>query len=156
MKYQNYIKEIRIRRNISQTDLAKKVGIDRSSLARIEAGNRKIPKDKEELFCIVLDISLEELFGSEYKREIDNELLEYSISVIDSVTDSSTLTKKQRLDLARKVYSMMSELLEKELTPEEVDEEVKILKEKTEAAVKEMRLARNNIFENLKQKLSKN
>lgn len=150
MKYPNRIKEIRIERDISQTDLAKKVGIDRSSLAHIEAGSRKIPKESVELFCVILNVSIDDLFGSSEAERIDEVILKESIEIINSVVDASDLTENQRINLLKHTYKMVKDVLEKDLTDEELEEEVNNLKKEIDKEASKTQERKKSIFNILK------
>ena len=150
MKYPNRIKEIRIEKDISQTDLAKKVGIDRSSLAHIEAGGRKIPKESVELFCVILNVSIEDLFGSSEAERIDEVILKDSIEIINSVIDASDLTENQRINLLKHTYKMVKDVLEKDLTDEELAEEVNNLKKEIDKEASKIQERKKSIFNFLK------
>lgn len=58
----NRIKEVRIEKNISQSDLANLVGVSRNSISSIEIG-KYCPSAKLALIiCIALEKNFEELF----------------------------------------------------------------------------------------------
>lgn len=150
MKYPNFIKEIRVKKHISQTDLAKKIGIDRSSLAHIEAGARKIPKECIELLCLILNVSVHDLFGSSEEERIDEVILKDSIEIINSVIDASDLTENQRINLLKHTYKMVKDVLEKDLTDDELEEEVNNLKKEIDKEAFKIQERKKNIFNFLK------
>lgn len=58
----NRLKELRVDYGLSQTELAKRVGVSRNTISSIETG-RFYPTAKLALIlCIALDISFEDLF----------------------------------------------------------------------------------------------
>ena len=64
MKIYENIRELRKKKNITQEELAKKVGYtDRSSIAKIEKGKVDIPYSKIIEFATVFDVQPEELMG---------------------------------------------------------------------------------------------
>lgn len=54
----------RIKKDITQIDLAKKLGITYTTYGAIEAGRRTARKEIAEKICKILGISLEEAFSS--------------------------------------------------------------------------------------------
>jgi len=56
-----YIKQIRQQRQMSVTDLAKKVDINKSTLSRYENGTRKIPMEDIADFANVLGVTTESI-----------------------------------------------------------------------------------------------
>lgn len=56
-----YIKQIRQQNNISVTDLAKKVDINKSTLSRYENGSRKIPMEDIAKFANALGVTPESI-----------------------------------------------------------------------------------------------
>lgn len=67
-----YIKQIRQQKNISVTDLAKKVDINKSTLSRYENGSRKIPMEDIADFANVLGVTPESILFENDKNEINN------------------------------------------------------------------------------------
>jgi transcriptional regulator with XRE-family HTH domain len=58
------IKELRISKtNLSQEDFAKKIGIDRAYLSRVENGKQNLTIESISLICSGLNISLNEFFN---------------------------------------------------------------------------------------------
>lgn len=146
----NNIKAIRKRKGYSQIDLAEGIGLDRSFLSQIETGKAKMPEEYIEKLCIFLDSSENEIFGEEKSKKIDGSVLNYAIEIIDSVTDASDLTKKQRLNLINHAYRMVEEALEKKLTPEQLELEVKKLKQEIDKEVKETQEHKKGILSFIK------
>lgn len=60
-KYGPYIKGLREKRDISQIEMAKKIGISRASYITIEQGKRELSFSEAEKLCAFLGISLREL-----------------------------------------------------------------------------------------------
>ena len=146
MKYPNQIKEIRIRKNLSQTDLASKIGMDRSFLSHIELGNRKVPDQFVEKLCIVLDVGLDQLFGSSTVERIDEVVLKYAIEIVSASIDASDLTENQRVNLVKNAYKMVKEVFERKLTNEQLEEEVNKMKQELDKEVSEIQEQKKNIF----------
>lgn len=57
------VKNWRIRRNLSQRDLAKQIDVSYSYISRIEVGLRQPTLDKLELIAIALEICPKDLFS---------------------------------------------------------------------------------------------
>ena len=146
MKYPNRVKEIRTEKSCSQTDLAEKIGIDRSFLAHIESGERKIPKRYVDKLCIVLNVSVDDLFGHSEVERIDDSILSSAIEIVDSVVDASDLTENQRLNLLKHTYKMVKEALEREMTNEQLEDEVNKLKHELDKEVSDIKERKKNIF----------
>lgn len=64
-KYASFIKSLRTKRGVSQSDLAKKLDISRPSYIAIEQGKRELTLGEFEKLSAVLGVSLEELEGGE-------------------------------------------------------------------------------------------
>lgn len=60
----NRIRNLRLAKNLSVTQLAKKAYISQSYLSDIESGRTAPSLDKLNIICETLDISLSEFFGS--------------------------------------------------------------------------------------------
>ena len=58
----NNLKEARHEKNISQTELAKMVGVSRQTISSIETGQFNPTATLALIFCIALDKTFEELF----------------------------------------------------------------------------------------------
>ncbi|MDD3403480.1 MAG: AAA family ATPase [Hespellia sp.] len=62
-KFHEYLRLIRMTREYTQTQMAEKLGIPRSTYSNYEAGKRSPDLDTLEAICDVLDCSMDELFG---------------------------------------------------------------------------------------------
>lgn len=62
-KFGERIKELREERDMSQEDLAFKVGVDRSYMGFVERGERNPTLDKIDKIARALNITLQELFS---------------------------------------------------------------------------------------------
>lgn len=114
-KNRNKIKEIREKRGYTQTDFAKKIGMNRSFLSQVESGQEKVPNKYRERICQELGASEEELYGTSESYVIKDEYLEYSMEIIDSITDASDLSKEERIKILSEVYKMVWNFFENEL-----------------------------------------
>jgi len=65
-KYASFIKDVRIKRKISQSDLAEKLGISRPSYIAIEQGKRDLTLGEFKKLSNILGISFEELQSGEF------------------------------------------------------------------------------------------
>ena len=54
----NWIKEMRVAKGYSQSDLGDKIGIDQATVSKVEAGRWSITIDMLSRFCIALDAYL--------------------------------------------------------------------------------------------------
>ena len=62
LKLQNKLKEARSEKNISQSQLAKMVGVSRNTISSIETGQFNPTAKLALVLCIALDKKFEELF----------------------------------------------------------------------------------------------
>lgn len=69
------IKEIREKREISNTELAKLCGIEQSLMSRIERNERRVDIVKLENICNALNVTLAEFFENEREKVFSNDLL---------------------------------------------------------------------------------
>jgi DNA-binding XRE family transcriptional regulator/uncharacterized phage-associated protein len=60
-KYASFIKTLRLKRGLSQTVLAKKIGLSRQSYMAVERGAREMTLQEAEKLCTLYSISIEEL-----------------------------------------------------------------------------------------------
>ncbi len=150
----NKLKEIRERKGYSQTEFANKIGLNRSFLAQIESGKAKMPEKYIEKTCIILGVAEGEVFDISEEKKIDDTILNYAIDIADSITDASDLTKKQRLLLVHRIYDLINEVFEKKLTNEQLDDELKKLREEVKKDANESKEMKQNIFKLFKQKLT--
>jgi transcriptional regulator with XRE-family HTH domain len=151
----NKLKELREQKGYSQTEFAKEIGLSRSFLAQIESGKGKLPEKYIEKTCLLLHATEDEIFGYSEIKKIDDEILANAVEIIDSVVDASDLTKKQRLILIERAYHMINEVVEKNLSPEQLETEVQKLKQDAEKELMETKETKKNIlklFKNLTKK----
>lgn len=65
------IKELRIKCNLSQEDLANAVGISRVAISQIEVGERAVKTEELKNFSAVFEVSIDSLMESEKKKKIN-------------------------------------------------------------------------------------
>lgn len=65
------IKKARLQKNLTQIELAKKIGVEQPAINRYESGKRSNRVDMENIIKIaeVLDVSLDYLFGLKEKND---------------------------------------------------------------------------------------
>jgi len=68
------IKSIRVTKGLSQEFVAEHLGINQSTLARMEMGNPKLDSKQLISLCEVLEIDLEELIGFVSPQKINQSL----------------------------------------------------------------------------------
>jgi len=79
------IKQIRMNRNLSESEVAKHSGIPLSTIHSIECGNNKEPSFQNiAAICAVLDFSLDKLKYINDNEEINN--IEYNNDIIENVS----------------------------------------------------------------------
>jgi len=74
------IRDLRVTKtNLSQDDFAKKIGIDRTYLSRVESGKQNITIENLNLICNGLSITLHDFFNP-FSKKIDDDkekIIEY-------------------------------------------------------------------------------
>lgn len=67
------IRDLRVTKtNLSQDDFAKKIGIDRTYLSRVESGKQNITIENLNLICNGLSITLHDFFNP-FSKKIDDD-----------------------------------------------------------------------------------
>ncbi len=149
-------KELYKERGFNQTSFAKEIGMNRSFLSQVESGAEKLPKKYVKKICAVLNIEedqLSQIFQNDKKiNPFNKEYLEYTIDIVDSITDASDLSKSERLELLDRVYAMVNEFFAKGKTLQELEEELNKLRKENEENEK----VKKSLFEFIKKKLTKN
>lgn len=147
------LKEFRNKKKYTQAQLADKLGMNRSLLAQIEREKAKLPEKYIEKLCLILNIKIEDLFESkkEESNEIDDELLEISIDIIDSIIDASDISQEERLNLLYNVYHLVEEVSVKNISNEELEKEVEEIKAriKEEAELKKAKKDKRSLLKSL-------
>ncbi len=62
LKLQNRLKEVRLEKNLSQSQLAEMVGVSRNTISSIETGQFNPTAKLALILCIALDKNFEDLF----------------------------------------------------------------------------------------------
>lgn len=65
------IVDLREKRNITQTELAKRMGLDKSSMSKIENGTRKVSSDELSMLSTIFGVTSDYLLGKENKKTAD-------------------------------------------------------------------------------------
>ena len=63
------IKQCRISRGFTQEDIAEKMGLSKQFILQIEQGERKIPVDRLIQIANILDCTLDDLVGRNFRKE---------------------------------------------------------------------------------------
>lgn len=91
----NIIREKRIEKNISQTELASLIGVDVSFLCKIEKNEKKLSLEKLELVANILNLDFIKYKNEYYYDKIDsifeNENEEYKIMIINNLTNKNNV-----------------------------------------------------------------
>lgn len=58
------IVDLREKANMTQTELAKKMGFDKSTMSKVENGTRKVSSDELRKFSSIFDVSADYLLGN--------------------------------------------------------------------------------------------
>ena len=65
MKFAERLKDLRTKRGYSQQDLAKKLGISKSTISMLEVGSRQPSKEMMELIADYFNVTLDYLMGKD-------------------------------------------------------------------------------------------
>lgn len=126
------VKSFREQLGCSQTDFAKKIGMNRSFLSQVESGEAKIPKRYISKICEIFDVTEAQITGSEESHPLNKEYLVYAMEIIDEIYGSSTLPPAERAELVNRVYEIVRGFFAKKLSPEEMELELQKLKKESE------------------------
>lgn len=98
------IKETRTRLSITQTELAKRINMARTSLTNIESGEQKLPIHMLYKIALVLKVPITELLPEFKEEDIDISALLDQKRVVDEKGQETTLEDKEKeriLDLIK-------------------------------------------------------
>ncbi|MGC8916026.1 MAG: helix-turn-helix domain-containing protein [Thermoanaerobaculum sp.] len=90
------IREYRLRRHLTQTDLARQIGISQSDLSRMEKGEYRVPLDVLFRILQVFEMSLGEFFGELSHQSLTREEQE----LLESFRKLSREARQEVLDFA--------------------------------------------------------
>lgn len=76
-KFGEYIRKLRIKSGLNQTQLAAKVGLDSGGLSKIETGKKDLKEDKLVLLAEVFEISNEEIKTQYFSDKFAKDCLKY-------------------------------------------------------------------------------
>lgn len=111
MEFSERLKELRIKRGYSQYDLAKKLGVSKSTISMMEVGSRQPSIEMMEALCDFFNVSMDYLRGKEdvsfyyftpdqsdllMKLSADDELY----ALVEKVVNGSSDQKKRLLQMA--------------------------------------------------------
>lgn len=101
------IKALREKRDWNQTALAKKIGVSKSVMSRIEAGRRPLEDTLLVKLVEVLDVSADYILGTEEKNEIHTEVTPLDKKKKQIMTIVNQTNDMQELDLTFEVIKKM-------------------------------------------------
>ena len=81
------IKELRIKKGLSQQQLAELINIDQRNLSNIECGNT-FPAKSLDIIAQKLNISLTELFDFEYLSKDEEEMKKYIVNRLENLNNN--------------------------------------------------------------------
>lgn len=82
------IKELRKAKNLKQSELAELVGIETTSICKIESGNHFPKEDNLEKIAEALDVEIKDLFAFSHLQD-RKVLLSEIMSLLDSTSDNN-------------------------------------------------------------------
>lgn len=86
----NRVKQLREEKHITQEKLAKAVGIDRTTISKVESGERELTLDHLQRISKFFDVSFDYVLGTSNDRKI-------KVQVIDIQPDGVTKTQMEFL-----------------------------------------------------------
>lgn len=66
----NKIVNLREERNITQSELARRLGLDKSSMSKVESGSRKVSTDELKKISEIFEVSTDYLLGNTIDRNV--------------------------------------------------------------------------------------
>ena len=111
MEFAERLKDLRTKRGYSQYDLAKKLGVSKSTISMMEVGSRQPSIEMMETLCDFFNVSMDYLRGKEdvsfyYFTPDQSDLLmklsadEELYSLVEKVVNGSSDQKKRLLQMA--------------------------------------------------------
>lgn len=94
------IVDLRERVNMSQSELAKRLGIDKSSMNKIEKGTRKVSSEELDKIASIFDVSTDYLLG---RNTPDKKHIEQEIDLDKAIDESRSFDGKPISDHDREV-----------------------------------------------------
>lgn len=93
------IKKYRLQKELSQEQLAEKVGIAVTNMGKIERGESFVTASTLEKLCNVLDVNVKNVFDFEYSKTVDEMKNEINLSKLN----------EEKLYLIYKIYKFLIE-----------------------------------------------
>lgn len=78
------IVDLREKQEMTQTELAKKMGLDKSSMSKIENGTRKVSSDELRKLSDIFDVSADYLLGTVSKKSNNDLSLDEAVDSVMS------------------------------------------------------------------------
>lgn len=101
---------MRIKRNISQEDIAKLISVTQPTYSRKERGKTEITMPEWQHLALILNVKLDEIYQDKNNsNELENLHIHYSSSALNSIENVSVY-KKQNSKLKDKIRMLQAEL----------------------------------------------
>lgn len=101
----NRVKQLREEKHITQEKLAKAVGIDRTTISKVESGERELTLDHLQRISKFFDVSFDYVLGTSNERK-------NTIQIIDMTNAKDGVTKVQ-MDVLKKIEDLNEKDIEK-------------------------------------------
>jgi transcriptional regulator with XRE-family HTH domain len=119
MKLHEKIKSLRVKKGLSQAEMASKIGLSHGHITRLESGkfnpSTEVLKKIADLFDVSTDFMLDDSTNNEYDIDVKNKPLAEKIKLI------SSLDEKQQEAVITIIDSMVKEKKMKEVLTHSVD-----------------------------------
>ncbi|MFC4101042.1 helix-turn-helix domain-containing protein [Paenibacillus xanthanilyticus] len=92
------LRELRLRKNISQEEVAKQIGITRSAYSHYEINNRQPVYETLKKLAVLFNVSLDYIIGGEQPTKPDTQMMPEALEIIRILNSMDQDKRKQSID----------------------------------------------------------
>ncbi|MBB3110419.1 transcriptional regulator with XRE-family HTH domain [Paenibacillus phyllosphaerae] len=92
------LRELRLRKNISQEEVARQIGITRSAYSHYEINNRQPVYETLKKLAVLFNVSLDYIIGGEQQSKPDTQMMPEAIEIIRILGSMDQDKRKQSID----------------------------------------------------------
>ncbi|TYP72611.1 helix-turn-helix domain-containing protein [Paenibacillus methanolicus] len=92
------LRELRLRKNISQEEVAKQIGITRSAYSHYEINNRQPVYETLKKLAVLFNVSLDYIIGGEQSTKPDTQMMPEALEIIRILNSMDQDKRKQSID----------------------------------------------------------